>query len=265
MDPGGSRPHRGDCRRGGDSEVVVAVEVDGHSVDVLQRRADEIGDRLRRGDAERVHDCHLLCTRLDGGLVHPTVEVRLGAGRVDAEEGSPDPVLAREAHGVRDALEHLLPGDADRLELQVGDRRLDHRRLDTELDEELEVGRHRAREAPDLGRQAGAGDQLDCPPVLLGDARKARLDPLDAQSVEQPRDLELLLGREDDADGLLPVAQGRVVEADLPTDPETVVERPGPDQVGHWTTPSGNEESFSTPSDVTRKLSSTRSPPPPGQ
>src|SRR4051812_14382573 len=75
VDPGGSRPHRGDCRRGGDPEVVVAVEVDGHSVDVLQRRADEIGDRLGRGDAERVHDCHLLCTRLDGGLVHPTVEV----------------------------------------------------------------------------------------------------------------------------------------------------------------------------------------------
>ena len=174
-------------------------------------------------------------------------------------------MLVGEAHGARDPLEHLLARDADRIELEVGDRRLDHRGLDAELDEELEVGRHRAREAPDLGAQPGAGDQLDGAPVVLRDAREAGLDPLDPEPVEQPRDLELLLGREDDADGLLAVAQRRVVQADLAADREPVVERARPDQVGHRTTPSGNEESFSTPPLVTRKLSSTRSPPPPGQ
>ena len=226
---------------------------------------DEVGDGLRRRDPERVDDGDLLRPGLDRGLVDLLVEVRLGARRVDAEERGADPVLGGEAHGARDPLEHLLAGDPDRLELQVGDRRLDHRGLDPELDEELEVGGHGAREAPDLRAQPGAGDQLDGAPVVLGHARETRLDPLDPEPVEQPCDLELLLGREDDADRLLAVAQRRVVQADATPDRVVVVERAGPDQVGHRTTPSGNEESFSTPSLVTRKLSSTRSPPPPGQ
>src|SRR5262249_47661232 len=160
---------------------------------------------------------------------------------------------------------HLLARDPDRLQLEIRDRRLDHRGLDAELDEELEVGRHSPGETPDLGLQARAGDQLDGAPIVLRDARESGLDPSDPEAVEQPRDLELLLGREDDADGLLAVAQRGVVEADVATDCVTVIERAGPDQVGHRTTPSGKDESFSTPSLVTRKLSSTRSPPPPGQ
>jgi hypothetical protein len=174
-------------------------------------------------------------------------------------------VLVREPHRARDPLEHLLARDADRIELEVGDGRLDHRCLDAELDEELQVGGHGSREAPDLGAQPGARDQLDSPAVVLGHAGEPRLDPPDPEAVEQFRDLELLLGREDDADCLLAVAQRRVVEADLAADGVAVVERAGPDQVGHRTTPSGNEDSFSTPSAVTRKLSSTRRPPPPGQ
>src|SRR6185437_11715337 len=120
-------------------------------------------------------------------------------------------------------------------------------------------------EAPDLGLQPRAGDQLDRPAVVLRHAGEPGLDPPDPEPVQQPRDLELLLGREDDADRLLAVAQRRVVQADLAADRVAVVQRARPDQVGHRTTPSGNEESFSTPSLVTTKLSSTRSPPPPAQ
>src|SRR5262249_4210414 len=116
-----------------------------------------------------------------------------------------------------------------------------------------------------LGLETGTGDQLDSAAIVFGHAREAGLDPLDPEPVEQPRDLELLLGRENDADGLLAVPQRRVVQADLAANRVAVVERAGPDQVGHRTTPSGNVESFSTPPLVTRKLSSTRSPPPPGQ
>ena len=217
------------CRR--EPEVVVAVEVDGQPVDVLQRRADEVGNGLGGGDPQCVDDGHFLRARLDGGLVDLPVEVGLGARRVDAEEGRANAVLGCESHRARDALEHGLARDADRLELQVRDGRLDHRRLDSELDEELEVGPHRAREAPDLGGEAGARNQLDGPPVVLGHAREARLDPLDAEPVEQPRDLELVLGREDDADRLLAVAERRVVEADVAADRVAVVERSGPDQV----------------------------------
>ena len=139
-------------------------------------------------------------------------------------------MLGGEPHRLRDPLEHRLPRDADRVELQIRDRRLDHRVADAELDERLEVGRHGTREAPDLGVQPGARDQLDRTPVVVGDARKAGFDAVDAEPVEQPRDLELLLGAEHDADGLLAVAQGRVVEADVPANRVRVVEAAGPDQ-----------------------------------
>src|SRR5581483_474043 len=93
-----------------------------------------------------------------------------------------------------------------------------------------------------------------------------RLDPVDPELVEQPGDLELLLGIEHDADRLLAVAEGRVVEADAAADAVRVVQRPGPDLARQQRTiPSGKDESFSSPSAVTRKLSSTRSPPPPSQ
>ena len=266
VDPGCARAHGRDRGGGGDAEVVVSVEVHGHvRSDCLDGPPHQLGDGLRRRDAECVDDDDLAGACLDGARVHALVEVRRGARRVDTEERRPDPVLRREAHRCRDPAEHLLAVHADCLELEIRDRRLDHRRLHAELDEELEVGRHRAREAPDLGLQARACDQLDSAPVVLGDTRESRLDPFDAEGVEQARDLELVLRREDDADGLLTVAQRRVVQTDAAADAVGVVERAGPDQVGHGTTPSGNVESLSTPSLVTRKLSSTRSPPPPGQ
>jgi hypothetical protein len=243
------------------------VEVHRHvRPDQLDRAPDEVGDRLRRGDPERVDDDHLARARLDGGRVDPLVEVGLGAGRVDAEEGGVDPVLGGEAHRALDPAEHRLAVDADRLELQVGDRRLDHRGRHAELDERLEVGRHCAREAPNLRGESGRGDQLDRAPVVVRDAREAGLDPLDPESVEELRDLELLLRVEDDPDRLLAVSQRRVVETDRAADAVAVVQRSRPDQVAHTrTTPSGNDDSFSTPVAVTRKLSSTRKPPPPSQ
>src|SRR3954468_20328694 len=114
------------------------------------------------------------------------------------------------------------------------------------------AGGHGPGEAPGLRVEPGAGDQLAGPPVILRHAWESRLDPPDPEPVEQPRDLELLLGIQDDADRLLAVSQRGVVEADLAADRVAVVQRARPDQVGHRTTPSGKEESFSTPSLVTR-------------
>ena len=123
-----------------------------------------------------------------------------------------------------------------------------------------------AREKPQTSALRPASrDEPDRLRVLCRDAREPGLDPVDAGIVEQPRDLELLLRAEHDADGLLAVAERRVVQADAAVDAVRVVELAGPDQVGHATTPSGNGDSFSAPSAVMRKLSSTRSPPPPSQ
>ena len=122
----------------------MPVEVHRRSVQPLDRPADEVADSLRRGDAERVHDDHLARARLDGGLVGVTVEVEVGAGRVDTEERGVDVVVGGETHRLRDALEHDGPRDSDGIELRVRDRGLDHRVADAQLDERLEIGGDRA-------------------------------------------------------------------------------------------------------------------------
>src|SRR4029077_12920069 len=119
--------------------------------------------------------------------------------------------------------------DAQRLELQVGDRRFDHARTHSELDESLDVRLDRARETPDLGVQACVADQLYGTPVVLRDTRKAGFDSLDPESVEPSCKVELVVGSEDDADGLLAVSERRIVEADLCRERMPGVERAGPE------------------------------------
>ena len=92
--------HRGDRRRRGDAEVVVAVEVHRH-VDELGRVTDELRDGLGRRDPERVHDDDFLRPRLDGRGIDLVVELALGPGRVDSEERGVDAVLGGEAHRAR--------------------------------------------------------------------------------------------------------------------------------------------------------------------
>ena len=85
--PRGARTHRrdGGCRR--EAEVVVTVEVHRHTgPDPLDGLADEVRDRLRRGDAERVDDDDLLRPRLDSRDVDAFEEIQLRASRVDPEE-----------------------------------------------------------------------------------------------------------------------------------------------------------------------------------
>ena len=266
MDPACPGAHRRNGCRGREPEVVVSVEVHRHvGTDPLRRFADELRHRLGGGDPERVYDDDLARTGLDRRNVDALVEIRLRARRVDAEERGDDAVLGGEAHRIADPAEHRLPVDADRVQLQVGDRRLDHRGRHAELDEGLEIRPNRAREAPDLCAQPRVGDELHRVPVVLGHAREARLDAVDAELVEQPRDLELLLRIQHDSDRLLAVAQRRVVQADGATEAVGVVQRSRPDLAQQRTTPSGNADSFSSPSCVTRKLSSTRRPPPPSQ
>src|SRR5207249_3437185 len=89
---------------------------------------------------------------------------------------------------------------------------------------------------------------------------------LDTELVEAARELELVLRSEHDPDGLLSVAERRVVEADGGCEGKRLVHGTGPEIARHVrTTPSGNDESFSAPAAVIRKLSSSRRPPPPSQ
>ena len=267
VDPPRARLHGGDRGRRRQAEVVVAVEVQ-RARPVPDRRSrtadDELRDGLGSGDADRVDDDDLARARLDGAVVRRVQEVAIRPGSVDAEVRDHHPALGRERDGAGDPVEHRLATHAERAQLQIRDGRLDDARGQPQLHERLHVGRHRAREAPHLGVEVGGCDAADRLAILVGDAREAGLDALDAERVDEPGDLQLVLGREHDADGLLAVAQGRVVEADLRGEAKAVVDRSGP-EVGHQRKSSGNGDSFSAPSAVTRKLSSSRRPPPSGQ
>ena len=189
-----------------------------------------MSDGLGSGDADRVDHDRLLRAGLVRGLVDGLEEGEVGARPVHAEEGDRHPALDGVRDGIVDAAEHLLVVEQERTELALADRGLDHRRAEPELEQRVHVSAEGAGETPHLRPQPRALDQLDGPPVLLRDAGEAGLDPVDAELVQEPRDLELLLGIEDDADRLLAVAQRRVVQADLAADADVVVQVSGPDR-----------------------------------
>src|SRR6266536_3910049 len=231
VDPASAGTRGRDGRGGGETEVVVTVEVDRYPwPEPVARTTYEVGGCFRSGDPERVDHGNLLRARLDGRLVD-RLEVRWVCARpVDAEERHGDALVDRERDRVDDAFQHRLAVDAERLELQVGDRRLNHARTDPELDECLDVRLHGPRETPDLGGEPGIADQLDGAPIVRGDAREPGLDPLDPELVEAAGELELVLGTENDTDGLLPVTQSRVVEADLGLERVRLVDPAGPER-----------------------------------
>ena len=203
--------------------------------------------------------------RLDGGLIDLVVETALGAVESTPKNAAWMPCSAakRIALVIRSSIFSRVTPIASSFRSEIGDSITENEHA--ELDERLEVGRHGAGEAPDLGAQTGGRDQLDRLPVVVGDARETGLDPVDAELVEQLCDLELLVRVEHHADRLLAVAQRRVVQADLSPDRVRVVQRPGPDQLRHGRPRPGTARASRRPSSVIRKLSSTRRPPPPSQ
>ena len=233
LDVGRAGAHGRDRARGRDAEVVVAVEVNRDArADELDRRADELGDGLGRGDAERVDDDDLLRAR-------PRSRSSRRGGRSPARarvESTPKnaawmPCSAakRIALVIRSSILSRETPIASSFRSEIGDS-ITEKRTPSSTSASRSAG-HRAREAPDLGLRARPAEmQLDRVPVVGRDAREPGLDPVDAELVEQARDLELLLGVEHDADGLLAVAQRRVVEADVPAEAVRVVQRAGPDQ-----------------------------------
>ena len=274
LHPRRARLHGRDRSGRAEPEVVVPVPVDGNlPAEPVDGLPDEVRGRLRRRDPDRVDDDDLLRRR-------PRRPCRRPAGRTRGRRATSRRRRTRPRSRRRSANETALrirSSIASRetpsaVELPVRDRALDHRGRDAELDERLHVGLDGAGEAPDLGAQAGADDELDRAPVVVGDAREARLDPIDAGGIERARDLELVLRHEHDADGLLAIAQRRVVEADGACGcgssafslrlPVQILLRsivmPGRSRPG-------SVESFSGPVFVIRKLSSTRRPPPPSQ
>ncbi len=110
--------------------------------DELDRLVDEERRRLGRGDAQRVDHGDLVRPGLHRSCVRLHEERRIGPRGVDAEERDSDARLGRTLDGPPDAPQHVLARHAEGLELAVGDRALDHRGLDAELDERVDIRLH---------------------------------------------------------------------------------------------------------------------------
>ena len=137
----------------------------------------------------------------------------VGARAVDAEVRDLDRPPAANATAVRSGRASRR-ANADRVELEVPDRRLDHARRDAELDERLDVRLHRA-EKPQTSAFSPAS-RISW--TARQSSSETRGNPASIRSIpssSRPRAISSFCsGVEHDADGLLAVAQRRVVEAD---------------------------------------------------
>jgi 2-polyprenyl-3-methyl-5-hydroxy-6-metoxy-1,4-benzoquinol methylase len=217
---GGDRRER---VRGGEPEVVLAVERDhgllelgqaraqaGHQVAYLIRArvAHGVGqvDRARPGRERRAHD-----------LGH---EVGRGARRVHRAELDVVGEVARAPHHRRHHADHLLARRAELVrELHVArvDEHVDARarRAAQRLARRLDVAGHGARQGADA-RVAHVLRDAAHRGELLGRARReAGLDHVDAQALELLRDAQLLLPGHRRTRALLAVAE-RGIEDDQP-------------------------------------------------
>jgi hypothetical protein len=84
--------------------------------------------------------------------------------------------------------------------------------VETEANELFNVSPNGTGKAPQLCAETSLEHELDSLRVVGGDARKSGFDATYTEFVEFASDLELLLGRQDDTDGLFAVAKSRVVE-----------------------------------------------------
>ena len=208
---------------GAHAQVVLAVEAEACLVDVGHVLADLVEERAQLGGdgvADRVGDVDDLRPGIDAALDDGVDEVRVGAGGVHWAELH----VARVARGVlhhRLGLgQHLLAVLAELM------RHLDVAAVDEDVDAGIlgfldgvpggvDIGLDGAGEGADGGAADLARDHLDSLEVAGRGAGEARLDDVDAELFELPGDLELLLGGEGDAGGLLAVSQGGIEDVDL--------------------------------------------------
>src|SRR5262249_40129419 len=121
-------------------------------------------------DADRVDDHCLLRARFGRPLVDLLEEDGIGPRPVNPEESDPDSVARGKGNSARDAAEHVLARDAERLQLEVRDRRLD----DAGGDPETGAGPARRRAPGRPARPARETPQTGAPPPASSTSRNAR-------------------------------------------------------------------------------------------
>ena len=216
-------PDRGDGIRGGEAQVVVAVDRDDRLVDVghaVEQVVDDRGEDLGRGVADGVGNVDRAGPVLDGGLDHLAQKVALGAAGVLGRELHVAALAARQLHRLRDHGQDLALRAAQLLFAVNG-------RGAEEGVDAGPLGRAHGRGARQDVLVDGAGQAANDGPLdLLGDGLdrdevagrrngKSRFDDVDLELRELARDADLLSHRQAGRQGLFAVAQGRIENQDV--------------------------------------------------
>ena len=205
-----------------ETQVVVAVDRDPHLPETRNQVVQALEVALVLGGrrvADGVGDVHHRRALLHGDRADLGRELDVGPRRVHRRELDVLAVGARQGHGRARLALHVV---ARRLELVLDvdvrgrDERVDPRarRVLDRAPRGVDVGLVSAGETADHGALHASRDRLDGLEVAGRGDREARLDHVDAQSCELLGDLDLLLGVQRDARGLLAVPQRRVKDVD---------------------------------------------------
>ena len=181
----------------------------------LREEADHVVGVEGVEDAQRVAEAQAVGALVFGGPAEAQQELEVGARGVFGVDRDVQAVLFGEGHALADLVEHPLPRLGELvLDVDVAGRHGDGHGVDTAVDGVLDVGDDGPVPGEDRGFEAELDDLARWPafssPQHGGDAD---LDLMHADLVQQLGDADLLVVREDDAGGLLAVAQGGVVDA----------------------------------------------------
>ena len=209
-----ARLHGRDRGRGPEPEVVVPVPVH-RDVEAVERARDEQRRGLGRRDPERVDDDDLGGPASTAAAYARSKNSRSARERVDAEERDVDPVARSRTRR---------PSGSARASSRARRRapRACRRRSGSRSPRRGRRARRARRRRPGRRARSPRPRRGARRAAISSTARKSssetRGKPASIRSmpgrVERLGDLELLLGRQDDADRLLAVAQRRVVQAD---------------------------------------------------
>ena len=215
MDLAGPLPYGRQGVGHGQSEVVVAVDRQGHFGE-LHNFPDQVLHRRRRHGAHRVRQVDLVNPGiLDGGM-HLPEEPDVGPGSVLAGHLHGETVGLGVLHRIHRPVQYLLPGHLElvlEMDVRGGDERVHV--VEPAVQHRIDIGPGRSGQAAHPCFEVEGHDLPDGLPFTGRGDRESRLDDIDTEVAQGGRDLHLVIYREGYARGLFPVPEGGIEYQDL--------------------------------------------------
>src|SRR5260370_26956102 len=213
LNPGGASTNGCDSASSGHTKIVVAVKMDGDAgTNPLADLANEILDSFRTASADRVDNDDFGGTGFQRSEINLFQKFGVGARAVKGKKSDPNGAPSSEGNRTIHASENFIAADAVGPEFNIAGRSFYHGGSEAETDEFFNISLNCTGKTPELGAETSLEHELDGFGIVSGYARKSCFDATYAESIELTSNFELLLRRQDNTDGLLAVAQSRIVK-----------------------------------------------------